>query len=350
MDTVRGRIDLDGRDALREMQRLRQEGVLTARQFEDIGRALDQVGDREDERRFRRLGGRLRDLARTSRTSGREYRRGWEDATRAVERSSQQQQRAIGAVENRMESLGRRRAEPQVDLDGVTAALAQVQLLNRQLDILDRRRVNPRIGMAGGGGGGGRGGGLTGRIGTESFGVAGRISAGVALGALPVANTVVGATGAILGSAGAAALGAGALGATGFAGAGVGMAGTMLAGKGAASAIKGVTEAQKAQKEAQTQLNAAISEFGSGSEQAAAAAKEAAAAQRTLTRAYEAAPEGTERLLQRVKLLQAEFREQTRPGQDALTGAASRSVLAGRRGLRRFGADAINRVSTESAQ
>lgn len=312
MATVRGTFELNERPATASLRRVRTDAYVTEKSLAKVGREMDRIGNARQIAQLDRYDSRLRKVGRTAVTTSTAIRREWGATERAVVRSVAVQEKAIGRLETRLQRLAVAKATPHVDVDGVAEAVAQVSVLERRLAALDRKRVNPNIGLgaSGFGGGGSRvpgGGGSSfakagGRMGmVTKFGLMG-------LAAAPFATSLGGAATGIAGSAGMGLAGAGAVGVGG-----AGVAATALGGllSVAIPAAKGLSAASDALKD----YNDAVKENGRNS-------REAKQAMRELNRARRAAP-GSGRFLSARERLSSNWMDATAGGRRDILGTGT---------------------------
>ncbi|HEX7088728.1 MAG TPA: transglycosylase SLT domain-containing protein [Longimicrobiales bacterium] len=304
--TVRGRYELDA-PALRVLRDLERQGIRTQEQMDRLGREMDRLGDQQDRQRLRDYAREMGDFRRGVIDDMERVQREWVATTQVVRREADRQGRAIDVLAAKMDMLGAKRVSPQIDVDGITAAIAQVEVLHSRINSLGRASATPRVGgggIGGGGGGGGfrGGGGQGGLVRSIDFGPLSVSPRALMLGAGLLLPTVVrggGAAGAIIGSAGSGLLGAGALGMVGAAGLAGGVGLGILGGRAAQGQI---TEAH----EAMAKFRDVVADYGRTS-------KEAARAKRELDQAMAAAPEGTRELMRMTDAIRARWTRESRP-------------------------------------
>lgn len=286
---VRGTFDLNDRPATAAMRRLKREATELDTVLVRVGESVDNVFS-------------SRNIA-----------------------EAEEYAAAVRGVKDDLRELGRIRATPKIDLDGVTQALGQVELLERRLNSLSRRVASPRVGIpqsalaagaatraAGGGGGGGSSLGL----GSLRVPLAGAVPWWLVGGAVAAAPPLLGATTALGGSLGQAALGAGSIG---LGAAGVGAAGIGMTAPIAISSINGLKEASKALESYRKEV------IKSGVNSETARQK-----YRLYNMELEKAPAGAARLLRAKEGLVEDFRSRTRPAQAGFTGSLTRGLNLGR--------------------
>lgn len=281
------------------------------------GDAVDEIvtpRNIEDLRAYQRE---LGSLGRTNSRVQREIRLQSGQTRRQIERDVAAQDAALMTLENRLDRVSRMRATPTIDLDGITTALAQVELLHARMKALGAVRASPHVNMptpamGGGGSFGGFGAGSRG-IGFGSqipFGMPGMLAIGG--GILAAAPPLIGSVGALGGSLGAATLGAGSIGA-GAAGAGAIGGGALLAG------ILSSVPQIRAASEALSKYRDEVKESGADSEAA-----------RQQLRVYRqeiaGAPQGTRAFFRERTALTNEWRSAMRP-------SGANTVRMGRSGI-----------------
>jgi hypothetical protein len=345
---VRGRFELDA-PALRVLKDLERQGIRTQRQIDALAKSIDKVGDKTDTARVRALNREIRDLGASSERSARRTDDSFRKMSRSVEREVAKQTAAVDAFSAKLDEVGRKRVVPEVDLDGIAEALAQVELLDKRLAALGATRANPRVSVGGGvvpsptgggarGGGGGFGGGDGGlkSVGLGPFNLGSRAGLAAIGAGLPGVRALAGAVTALGGSLGYAAAGAGGLGAAGGGGLAVGLAGVIAVAKPAANAIKETAKAQEG-------YNQALQQYGKNSDQARVAKAK-------LDEQMKVAPRGTRQLLRDVTALRKEWVQLTEPGQSSLMQLAVGATNDARGFARNGGARAANRVSRATAR
>lgn len=333
MATVRGTFDLNSRPARSALRDITQDADAADASLVALGGTMDRIGSvRQIEglRRYRReLGGLNRDLTET--------------IALAQE------------AEDRLDSLGRQRATPTIDVRGIASAVGELEALEQRLDAIDRRRAVASVGVRGTAGAvteaatvraatsvsrgsGGNFGGLGGAF--SRFPGAGPIPGGVfGLGALgvglPAARGLVGGAGALLGSAYTGALGAGAVGLSGAGALGVGIGALASVAMPAATAIKAVTTEQ-------TAYTRAVQQYGPNS-------KEARDAQQQLNEVMSQAPKGVKPLLDEFTRLRDFWQKQTAPAQQRFLGTAQAGLRTARTQIAPAVAPGVNRLSAAAA-
>lgn len=360
---VRGRFELDA-PALRTLKDLERQGIRTQKQIDALGKSIDRIGDKSDVTRVKRFGQQVADLGSTSERAAKRTDTSFRKMSNTVEREVGKQTAALEAFSAKLDEVGKKRVSPEVDLDGIAQALAQVELLDARLNALGAIRASPRVTVGGGqavapqvpgvsvgapgsssggggmapipqGGGGSFGGGRGSQV--KSIGL-GPVNVGskaglAAVGAgLPAVRSLIGAVGALGGSLGYAAAGAGGIGIAGGGGLAAGLAGVISVAKPATAAIKETSKAQDA-------YNKALAEYGKNSDQARTA-KAALDAQ------MEKAPRGTRQLLRDVQALKSEWQSITKPGQDAFMGL----LVQGTNDVRGFAKGAGGRAANRTTQ
>lgn len=321
---VRGTFDLNDRPASDALKRLRREGAETDATMDRLGRTVDKTFTTQNVEQGRRYERMLRDLDRTARTSLGTVRREWSSTERQTVKSVAVQEAAVDRLQVRLDKLGATRVSPVVDLDGVTEAIAQVELLQRRLSSLSRRTATPRVGMPstfGGNNGrvpttrgaGGSSGGFGGGLKIPFAGKAPWPLVGAGIAAVP---PLLGGATALGGSLGAAALGAGSigLGAAGVGGAALGLG--LPVGITAAKEIKESSEALKKYREE-------VLKTGTDS-------KASRQALHAYNMALGEAPGGTRQFLRARTMLGEEFRGATAPARASFTRMGARGLNVGR--------------------
>jgi hypothetical protein len=312
---VRGSFDLNERPATEAFRRMEREGAKADLTLSRLGKTVDDVFSEKNVAEAKSYQDALSAVERQGRETFGSLSRNAKESQYNVVGSMREMDRSVILLRENLDSLGRARATPKVDMNGVTEALAQIELLERRINALGRQSAHPSVSvpsalLPGAGGSGGSGSGSGGVPFAGSIPLAG---AGAALAAAP--PLIGGATG-LIGSAGAAALGAGALGLTGFA---VGGTAAALAAPTTILAVKGMKEASKALAEYQKQ----VIKTGPNS-------KASAQALRQYNTVLGQAPAGTQRFLRDRTALGQEFRSATRPAQGDVAGIANRGVNLGR--------------------
>lgn len=342
--TVRGRYELDA-PALKTLRDLEKQGIRTQDQMDRLGRAMDDLGDQKDQQRLRDYGRQMGDFRRTTERTFRDVRREWVETTRVVRVEVGRQERAIDTLIAKLDILSAKRASPQIDVDGIAAAIAQVEVLHARINSLGNARATASVGVRGGGGGGPRlpvpnAGGGGGNLapggkglrsvgfGPLNFGSAGGLA--LMAGALPAVVQLGGGAGALLGSAGMGALGAGAIAAPAIGGLATGAGLSAMVG---VSAQGQINDASKAMEK----FRDVIADYGRSS-------KEAARAKRELDQAMAAAPEGTRELLRMTRGLSREWARDTRPARNSYVGVLRSGLRAGN-ALEGTAARGANRVT-----
>ncbi|MGH2897306.1 MAG: hypothetical protein ACRDMZ_01420, partial [Solirubrobacteraceae bacterium] len=250
--TVRGAFDLDTGPARRELRAYRREAASADAQTRQLGGAIDDVFGRDTTARLRTAREEMGGLGTTARETRRMVRDEWKGMNREVQREAAGIVSSIAVVRDRMRQLSRERATVKIEVDGIAAALSQVELLQTRLAALGATRVSAGVGLGGGGfgsaagraaGGGGRGGrgGGSGNLSLGGIGFAG-IRGGTLLGVGALGLPAVQSAGI-----GAFGVGASAVSAVGGAGAaGLGGLGPLVAGIGAMMSVaKPANEALK---------------------------------------------------------------------------------------------------------
>jgi hypothetical protein len=310
---VRGVFDLDTRQAIRGVRDYRREAALADKQTRQLGDTIDRTFGQKREQEIRRIRGEVKGLATDTGQTRVRVVNEWKGMRRGIEREGAAIVSVISTVRDRMRALGRERASINIDLDGVTQALAQVELLEARLAALGARSANPRVNLGGGfGGGGGRGGGM--RFGRFSA----RTIAGASAIGIPAIQSLVGGTAALLGSGGAAIGGAGAVGVGGGGVLVTGLLSVVPAAKAANKAIETATKAQDAYTQA-------VKEYGVGSQQAKQAAKERDAA-------FANQP-GLKRAIREIRQFNRERDRALSPARRNFTGLRGDMARIARRGL-----------------
>lgn len=316
---VRGTFDLNDRPATAAMRRLRREAEQLDLSMASLGKTVDSIFSEKNVAEvvnYERALARLDSQARRSFNSlGRQAK----EAEFKVTRSIRGMDTSVYLLRDNLDRLSRTKATPKIDLDGVTKAVAGVELLQKRLHALSRETATPRVGIpqsalaagavsrVGGGGGG---------FGSLKVPFAGAVPYPLVAGALGAAPPFLGATVATAGSLGAATLGAGSIG--------LGAAGTGAAALGmsipiAISSISGIKEASKALEAYRQEV------IKSGVNSEAARQK-----YRLYNMALEAGPAGTGRLLRAKEGLSEDFRSSTKPAQAGFTGILTRGLNLGR--------------------
>ena len=298
--TVRGTFDLRVTPALTSVRRLETAADRLDRKLQAAGRSMDKIGT---PRQIAQLAAYEKRLSSLDGQMGR---------TLAVSE----------ALQARLDALGRTRVTPQIDLDGIAQALAQVTLLENRLASLGRTRASPTVGLGGGaaaavgraaapGGGGFFGGGGGGRTtGLRAFNIGplslGRAAFPLIVGAgLPAARGLIGGAGAVAGSLGMGAAGAGALGVAG---------GGVLA-----SAIGSIAAVAVPAASGITAASDAMSAFQEAVQLTGRNSAESREALRLFNAELAQAPAGTQRFLERRERVGRRFSRLTAPGQADFT-------------------------------
>lgn len=331
----------------REFKGLREEA-------ERAGDAIDRIGGVDEVRRLEALSRETRGLAGAVRSVKDEARGAnptllaYTNRLRTADRETNKLVASTDRLAVSLRTLGTIDARPQVHLDGIAEARAELAALRRELRSFGRSSPTATVGVRRGGaippsGGGlvrhgagmaGSGGGGLRSVGVGSLSLRPSLGLGVLAAGLPIAQSLGGAAGAGAATLGGAGLGAGAVGATGYA--------VAAAGVGAlAAVIAPAKQGLKNLADAQTKYNATIADYGRKS-------KEAARARWELNQAEAAAPAGGAGLLRQRNALGQDWNRLTRPGQAALTGAGAH-FLRGVRGRAPFLAGQANRVSKSAA-
>jgi len=328
--TVRGAFDLDVSQPIRGLREYRREAARADTQTAQLGGTIDRVFGPSTVAQFRAAREEMGGLAETSRTTRMTVRDEWKGMRREIQREAASIVSTIATVRDRMRALGRETMKPHIDVTGIAAALAQVELLTARLEALGAMRPTARVGIGGGisraaagaaaaGGGGGRAGG-SGIVNLGGIGFAGiRGRSLLAAGglALPAIQAVGGAGGALLGSAGSAALGAGATGLGGLAPLVAGIGAVMSVAKPANAALKDVWKAQD-------DYSKAVREHGKWS-------KEATEAQRELTRMQRVAGPGSGYAAGQARGFGRDWRRMSAPARQQYFGLLGDVAQVGRR-------------------
>lgn len=317
--TVRGTFDLNARPASSALRGLDAKGRQVDRTFAKAGRTLDRIGNPRQVERIRRYERAVASLERTGKRTFGSLRREWTRTDKQVLKSVALEAKAIDHLKLKLEELSLVNATPTVDVDGVTAALAQVELLHSRVRALGRERATPRVGIGAGavraaagaaGGGGGRGGeGLLKSMSLGPLNLGRRGFPFLAAAGLPAATSLGGAAVGVAGSAGAGALGAGALGI-----AGGGIFGTALA----SIASVAIPTAGKL-KEASD----ALSDFQEEVKQSGRNSVEAREAWRAFNRVVGEGAPGTRRFIRTRERVQRRFTKLTGPARQSFLGMAT---------------------------
>lgn len=329
--TVRGAFDLDTRPAVRGVRDYRQEAERADAATKSLGSSIDDAFGPSEVAHIQTVREEMKGLGTQSRETRIEVRDQWKGMRREIEREAAGISSSIAAVKQRMGALGRERATPHVDVSGITAAIAQVDLLESRLNSLSRQRATPRVAMGGGFGGaaaraasGAAGGGRAGVFansgtGGSGFSVGPLSGRALALGAglgLPAVSSLAGGAVGLGGSAGGALLGAGAGGLAGF--------GALAVGGGSAfSVAKPAQTALAATIKVQTKYTAAVRDFGRASTQAKNAKRE-------LDQAY-ADNRGVQHATRQLSAFKREWKSLTAPGRRDYFGMIGDVTQIGRR-------------------
>lgn len=324
--TVRGTFDLNVRPASTALRTLRGDADQTDRRLERLGKTMDGIGSPRQLAQLKRYDGQLRQLSRTATSSMSVLRREMASTEREVVRSVEVQRTAVGGLSRDLGQLGRTRATPVVDLNGVAEALAQVELLQRALSRLDGRHASPNVGFSGAAqvaaasapaspassGGGSL---LTGlRAGPLSLAPS---SLPLAAAALPIGQSLIGGAGALAGSAAQAGLGAGTIG--------IGGAGVLTGALASIGAVAiPVASRLSATSTALKNLHQQVLLTGKGSQQAADA-------QAKYNMALAGSPAGTRQFFRERTRLGSRLRRMTAPGASDLVGSGTNLFRAGNR-------------------
>ena len=297
--TVRGVFDLNARPATSALRRVREESDRVDASLIRTGKSMDRVATVRQAERLER----------------------YETRLAALKREALETAGAVELLQGRLDRLGRTRVSPQIDLDGISAAMAQVTLLEARLAALGQRRVTPTVAARAGapsmpgarrGGffGGGAGGG-----GRDSFGIRsinlGPVNLGragapfLAAVGLPAARGLIGGAAGLAGSVGMGALGAGAIGVAGGGALTSAIGSIASVAAPAASAISGASDALTAFQEA-------VQTTGRNS-------REAREAQRLYNAALKEAPRGTQAFLSARERLSRRWQRATQPAQEDFT-------------------------------
>jgi hypothetical protein len=272
--TVRGAFDLDTGPAVRGVRSYREEAARADATTRQLGSTMDDVFGPSAAANLRTAREEMGGLATTARETRLTVGQQWQGMRREVQREAAAITSTIAVVRDRMRELGRMNVSPSIDLDGVTKALAQVELLHERLNALGGQTARPRVAVGGGGPGfgsaaarasaGANRGGTSGILSLGGIGFAGlqgpQLLAGAAV-ALPAVQALGGGAVGLAGSAGAAGLGAGA----------VGLGGLAPLAAGIVSVISVAKPAQKALQDAwkaQDKLTEAVRQYGRHSDQA----------------------------------------------------------------------------------
>lgn len=324
--TVTGVFDLRT-PALQRLRELRTEGERTDLVMKRLGDRLDRIGTTAQVTRIRALRDELTGLSRTAQATAASWDDAWRRQTRVVSDQVRLQRQDIRTLKREVDGLSRERATPKVEVQGLGRALADVELLKRELRDISRTHATATVGARGGAtsaaraaaSGGGRGGGL-----------GGLLSANIPLGftslpvaalpfALPAVTAAAGGLGSIAGVLGSGAIGAGALGLSGL---GTGLAGGLLP---TLAVFKPLSESiQKAQK-ATDAYDKVVQRYGAHS-------KQAAVAQQELNRALKDTPAGTRNLLAQTEALENYWRRVSLPAQRNLVQLGEHALTDARRG------------------
>lgn len=322
--TVRGTFDLNSRPASTALRQARTEGERTRQTMVRVGQAMDKIGTPRQVRRLDIYKRKLEQVERAGKRSFRTLRKEWTATDRQVVKSVETQTTAIDHLQTKLEELAVMKASPEIDVDGVTEALAQVELLHKRLKALGRERVVPRIGIgattaraatAAATTGASRGGeGLLRSMNVGPFNLGQRGFPIIAAAGLPAATSLGGATVGLAGSLGAGALGAGALG---IAGGGILTTAIASIASVAVPTAGKLEEASKALESFQEEVR----ESGSNS-------VEAREKWREFNRVIGQSPRGTRNLLASRERLTKRFGRMTRPAQGDLMGIMTDPVQA----------------------
>lgn len=318
---VRATFELNDRPATDALRRIQTQGRETQATMDELGRSIDGIFSEKNVAEVRDYSESISSLQRNSKEAFGSMSRNAKEAQYATVASLREIDSSTILLRENLDALGRERPTPTVNLNGVTEALGQLELLEERINKLSRQRATPGVSVpsAGGGGNFGRATGRSsssGHSGGLDIPFAGNIPWPLVGGALAAAPPLVGAATGLVGSAGAAALGAGAIGVAGY-----GVAGTSaaLAAPTAIVAIKGMKEASTALAAYQKQV------MLTGPSSKAAEEK-----LRAYNLALQTASPGTGQFLKARTLLGEEFKAATQPGQRDITAIGTRAINLGR--------------------
>lgn len=297
MPGVKGTFEIDNR-ASGPLRDMRTEARSTKAAFRELGTEMDKLGaNTTNLDRYKRS---LKDMGDQGVRSLGSLSDSWDRTAASSVKSIKVMEAGIDGLQVKMKEVSDTRMTPKIELKGVDESLAKIELLQVKMKELSRDRANPRVlrsdigssggsspssaslmrdmlalrsweranpnfFAAGGSGGGGRSGG-----GMVSAGFSGASSlasdaSGLAAGipalavkagaALPVVQSLGGATAALLSSMTGAALGAGAVSIAGGGALAVGIGSIMAVAKPALSSIQNVYKAQVAWTQAVEQSN-----------------------------------------------------------------------------------------------
>lgn len=262
MPGVKGTFEVENR-ASAPLREMRTDAASTKDAFRDLGLEMDKVG--ANTAGLDHYRSELRDLRSDVSETSRSIGDAFDKADASVAKSVAAMKGELDDLQIKMKEVSQQRATPDVDVRGIDESLAKIELLEAKLKELDRERARPRVlrsEIGGGGGGGGGGGSPTSVIfggASSAASDAGGLGAAVpslaikAAAALPVLQSLTGATTALVSSMTGAALGTGAVGLAGGGTIALGIGSILAIAKPAVSEIEAVVKAQ-------TSLNQAVEE------------------------------------------------------------------------------------------
>jgi len=252
MPGVKGTFEVDNR-ASGPLRDMRTDAQSTKQAFRDLGVEMDKLGSNTTNLdRYKRS---LSDMGDTGVRSLSELSDSWDRTAASSDKSIEAMKAGMDDLQVKMKEVSDTRMTPTVDLRGMDETLAKLELIEAKLKEVNRQSSQPRISV-GGGLGGFSGGSSTasasafvGPISSAASDAEGLGSAipGLAIkaaAALPVIESLVGATTALAASMTGAAVGAGAVGLAGGGALAVGLGSIMAVAKPALTSIENVFKAE----------------------------------------------------------------------------------------------------------
>jgi hypothetical protein len=253
MPGVKGTFEVDNR-ASAPLREMRADAASTKQAFRDLGQELDRVGaNTSNLDRYKRA---ISDMGDTGVRSLGELSNSWDRTAASTDKSIEAMKGGMDSLQVKMKEVSDTRMTPTVDLRGLDETLAKLELLEAKLKEVNRQSARPSVGARSGFGGFGSGGSSTasaaafvGPISSaasdaEGLGSAIPSLAIKAAAALPVIESLVGATTALVSSMSGAAVGAGAVGLAGGGALAVGLSSIMAVAKPALTSIENVFKAE----------------------------------------------------------------------------------------------------------
>lgn len=262
MPGVKGTFEVDNR-ASGPLRDMRTDAQTTKQAFRDLGSEMDRLGaDTSNLDRYKRS---LSSMGDTGVRSLGELSDSWDRTAASTARSVEAMKGEMDDLQLKLKEVGDTHARPDVDVRGIDESIAKIELLQAKLKELDHQRSTPRVSTGGGGMSGFTGsgsissmGGVSGPLSSVANDTEGLLSgipqmAKMAAVALPVVQSLGGATAALVSSMSGAALGAGGVSLAAGGALTVGLASFMAVAKPALSSIESVWKAQTSLTQAQQQ-------------------------------------------------------------------------------------------------